>query len=134
MPFYVAFLTPVTLILVGNTVAFCVIIRSLFLSADRVTSTRETSGYQEVRQALAIMVLLGLTWLFGIFAIDGAKLVFQWLFCIFNALQGFFIFLFYCVLNTGTRKRLAKQFQRRKSKEKIRLQDFTRQTTDGLLE
>ena len=129
-----AFLTPVTLILVGNTVAFCVIIRSLFVSADLVSSTREKSGYQEVRQALAIMVLLGLTWLFGIFAIDGAKLVFQWLFCIFNALQGFFIFLFYCVLNAGTRKRLAKQFQRKKSKEKIRLQNFTRQTMDGLLE
>ena len=61
------------------------------------------------------MILLGLTWLFGILALDDAKLVFQYLFCIFNALQGFFVFLFFCVLPHGTRKHL-RSFIRKKTK------------------
>ena len=47
--------------------------------------------------ALAIMCLLGLTWLFGALAISDARIVFEYLFCIFNSLQGFFIFFFHCI-------------------------------------
>ena len=50
------------------------------------------------------MVLLGLTWLFGIIAIGDAKLAFQYLFCIFNTLQGLFVFILFCILPTETIK------------------------------
>ncbi len=115
MPFIVAFLTPVTLILAGNVVAFCLIIRSLLTSGNRVTSSRKVSGYQKARQGIMIMVLLGLTWFFGILAIDDAKLAFQWLFCIFNTLQGFFVFIFYCILHDETRRQLLGKLIRKKS-------------------
>ena len=47
------------------------------------------------------MFLFGLTWLFSIltFSVTGVREAFQILFVIFNSFQGFFIFLFFCVLN-----------------------------------
>ena len=48
-----------------------------------------------------IMFLFGLTWLFGALTITirAVNLLFQVLFVVFNSLQGFFIFLFFCVFN-----------------------------------
>ena len=46
-----------------------------------------------------VMILLGVTWLFGPLAIDDARLVFSYLFCICNSLQGCLIFFFRCLLN-----------------------------------
>ena len=47
------------------------------------------------------MFLFGLTWLFAIltFSVTGLRETFQILFVVFNSFQGFFIFLFVCVLN-----------------------------------
>ena len=48
-----------------------------------------------------VMFLFGLTWLFAIltFSVTGVRQTFQILFVVFNSFQGFFIFLFFCVLN-----------------------------------
>ena len=108
VPFIVAFLTPTMLILVGNIVAYYFIIRSLLTSGNKVTSDRKKIGFLQVKQGIAIMVLLGLTWLFGILAIGDAKATFQYLFCIFNTLQGWFVFLFFVVLPSGRRRQLQK--------------------------
>ena len=108
LPFQVAFLAPVLLILAFNFVAFILIIRSLLTSESKVTTDRRTSGITQARRAIAILVVLGLTWLFGALAINDAKLVFQYLFCIFNSLQGLFVFIFYCVLSKDTRKKWKK--------------------------
>ena len=45
-----------------------------------------------------VMFLFGLTWLFAILTFSGSG-AFQILFTVFNSLQGFFIFLFFCVFN-----------------------------------
>lgn len=50
------------------------------------------------------MVLLGLTWFFGAVAIGSARLLFQYLFCIFNSLQGLAIFWFHCVRQPEVRQ------------------------------
>ena len=50
------------------------------------------------------MALFGLTWLFGAFTVTGTSNVFQTLFAIFNSLQGFFIFLFFCVFGREGRE------------------------------
>jgi hypothetical protein len=54
--------------------------------------------------ALAIVVLLGLTWCFGTLAIGSARLIFQYLFCVFNSLQGFAIFWFHCIRQPEVRQ------------------------------
>ena len=53
---------------------------------------------------MGVMALFGLTWLFGAFTVSGASIVFQTLFVIFNSLQGFFIFLFFCVFGREGRE------------------------------
>ena len=70
-----------------------------------MTADRKTSGITQARRGIAILVVLGLTWLFGVLAIRDAKLVFQYLFCIFNSLQGLLVFIFYCVLSKDTRRK-----------------------------
>ena len=62
------------------------------------------SFYLQVKVALAITVLLGLTWFFGTIAIGSSRLAFQYLFCIFNSLQGFAIFWFHCVRQPEVRQ------------------------------
>ena len=130
VPFFVAFVTPVILILAGNIVVFCLVIRSLLTSGKRVTSSRKVSSLQQARQGIAIMVLLGLTWVFGFLAIDDAKLAFQWLFCIFNSLQGFLVFILFCILPAGTRKLLRKLFSK-KSNSPLREDPSTGSTAIG---
>jgi len=43
---------------------------------------------------------VGLTWIFGYLAIDDARLVFQYLFCITNAFQGLVIFILHNIRDT----------------------------------
>lgn len=49
------------------------------------------------------MVLLGITWIFGAFAVGPARLPFMYVFCILNSSQGFIIFLVRCLLYEETR-------------------------------
>ena len=116
VPFIVAFLTPTILVFTGNIVAYYFIIRSLLTSGNKVTSDRKKTGFLQAKQGIAIMVLLGLTWLFGVLAIGDAKVAFQYLFCIFNTLQGLFVFLFFVVLPSGTRRQLQKLGRKKNSK------------------
>ena len=67
------------------------------------------------------MVLLGLTWIFGILAIDDAKLPIQYLFCIFNSLQGMFVFIFFVILPARKKQQLRKHLR---GKNNVQLQSF----------
>ncbi len=68
--------------------------------------------------ALAIMVLLGLTWFFGTLAIGDARLPFQYLFCIFNSLQGLAIFWFHCVRQPEVRQCWADLLRGRRGRQR----------------
>lgn len=98
--FYVALLTPACVILFINTVVFGmvtkVIMKPKFKNKHQCSSA--VSSVQ-VRGCFTVMVLLGVTWLFGPLAINEMKIFFNYLFCILNSLQGFFIFVFRCLLN-----------------------------------
>ena len=74
-----------------------------------MTADRRTSGITQARRAIAILVVLGLTWIFGVLAINDARLAFKYLFCVFISLQGLLVFIFYFLLlkdNKKTRKKL----------------------------
>ncbi|KAJ7382338.1 hypothetical protein OS493_035615 [Desmophyllum pertusum] len=55
------------------------------------------------RVCLSCYRCFGLTWVFGLMAINKETIVFQYLFAILNSLQGLFIFAFHCVGNTEVR-------------------------------
>jgi hypothetical protein len=61
---------------------------------------------------IIIVFNVGLTWVFAIFAIGPASTVMQFLFCIFNSLQGLMIFLFLIVRERSVRQALRKCFGR----------------------
>lgn len=46
----------------------------------------------QIRGAFTVMSLVGVTWIFGLLAMGKFRLLFQFLFCVLNSLQGFIIF------------------------------------------
>ncbi|XP_062834195.1 adhesion G protein-coupled receptor L2 isoform X19 [Anolis carolinensis] len=61
--------------------------------------------------AFALLCLLGLTWSFGLLYINEETIVMAYLFTVFNAFQGMFIFIFHCALQKKVRKEYGKCFR-----------------------
>lgn len=49
---------------------------------------------------MILLPVLGVTWSFGLLTFISSTIVFQYLFTIFNSLQGFVIFFNFCVLDS----------------------------------
>ncbi len=108
--FWGAFLGPIFAILLFNTVVFVIVVIIL------VRHTRSAHGRMKEQQnqqkttirllvsIIGIMSLFGLSWFFAALTVREASTAFQFLFTIFNSLQGFFIFLFFCVLSKDARE------------------------------
>ena len=110
--FLTTFLVPVFLILIFNLVMYILILRVLILHTLRKKQRqgKSTMSPSEVIKMLlsftGIMLLFGLTWIFGVFTFisePGVSYAFQFLFAFFNAFQGFFIFVFFVVLSSDSR-------------------------------
>ncbi|XP_008290530.1 putative GPI-anchored protein PB15E9.01c [Stegastes partitus] len=61
-------------------------------------------GVTDVRRISGLIILLGLTWGFALFAWGPLYLPFVYLFSIFNSLQGFFVFVFHCAVKENVRR------------------------------
>ncbi|KAK2181581.1 hypothetical protein NP493_391g01034 [Ridgeia piscesae] len=95
--FYAGLLVPIAVIIIANCVVFVLVMRQLHSAARRkLTQSQHTHAAIHLQRAASVMILLGLTWTFAFFAIGGANIAFQYLFAVFNSLQGLFIFIFYC--------------------------------------
>ena len=103
VPFQAAQFAPIVLIILINFVIFILAIRTLNRTGAMVSAEKKSTSYHRVRTATAILILLGLTWAFGALAVSRAQLVFDYLFCIFNSLQGFLIFYFHCIRHQEVR-------------------------------
>ena len=108
-PFYISLVAPVAVIIVCNTCVLCVVIVKLHKHRKDKGESELSQLIADARIAFTCNVLLGTTWVFALFAVGEATMVFQWLFCIFNSLQGFFIFLFYTVRNPDLRKSMRRK-------------------------
>ncbi|XP_073497379.1 adhesion G-protein coupled receptor G4 [Phyllobates terribilis] len=58
----------------------------------------------DIKSTLSLGILLGLTWGFFFFAWGPVRVAFLYLFVIFNTLQGFFIFVFHCLIKENVRR------------------------------
>eukprot|EP00079_Xenopus_tropicalis_P033203 XP_017946974.1 PREDICTED: adhesion G-protein coupled receptor G2 [Xenopus tropicalis] len=86
---------------------------------------------QDMRSVAGITFLLGITWGLAFFSWGPGGVVIVYLFTIFNTLQGFFIFIFYCVAKENVRK----QWKRYLCCGKFRLaenSDWSKATTNKL--
>ncbi|XP_055499369.1 adhesion G-protein coupled receptor G2 [Leucoraja erinacea] len=102
--FYVSVVIYCGLVLLVNFSMSAVVLRQL--RAMRSAQRGGSSGgrlLQHLRATASLTVLLGLTWGCGFFAWGPAQLPFSYLFSILNTLQGFFIFVFHCLLKENVR-------------------------------
>ena len=111
-PFYISLVGPVALIIVFNTYVLCVVIVKLHKHYKDKIESEFSQLITDARIAFTCNILLGTTWLFALFAVGEATIIFQWLFCIFNSLQGFFIFIFYTVRNPDLQKLLLRKLNK----------------------
>ncbi|XP_021341961.1 cadherin EGF LAG seven-pass G-type receptor 1-like isoform X1 [Mizuhopecten yessoensis] len=107
LAFYITLLGPACCILIINTIVFTLVARVImkpkFKGHSPAGEKNEKVTPAQVRGAFTVMVLLGITWVFGPVAIKESKIVFYYLFTILNSLQGFLIFVFRCLFNTEVR-------------------------------
>ena len=135
--FYIAVVIPVATILFANTVTLTKVMynlyqhgkkraRKLFDSAEKKNPIIDIALIiSQARIAFACNVLLGITWIFALLAVGKATMYFQWLFCIFNSLQGFFIFVFYTLRNQDVKRAWVKRGRRsiQESSSRTRFED-----------
>nr|XP_006817910.1 PREDICTED: uncharacterized protein LOC100373477 [Saccoglossus kowalevskii] len=108
-----AFAGPAAVIILVNLIILAMVLRIIVMSAS-VNKEREFDHIKAgIKGALVLLPLLGLTWIFGLLSINGDLIVFQYLFAIFNSLQGFFICLFQCLLNGEVRAAIRRAREKR---------------------
>ncbi|XP_041477000.1 adhesion G protein-coupled receptor L3-like isoform X3 [Lytechinus variegatus] len=107
-------LIPVGLILLFNVVIFILVMKRISsTTAGKIQdnpSTRHRERIRRLRNAFILLLLLGLTWVFGFLVnIRNEVLIAfsQTVFVIMNAFQGFFIFVIYCARLPQARMQLA---------------------------
>lgn len=101
-----SFVVPVILIALANSIILGMVVKEILRLNHPTTenSTKYQSARSGVQSAIVLLPLLGITWLFGVLTFNSDTLAFQYLFAIFNSIQGFFIFLFHCLLNSEVRR------------------------------
>ncbi|XP_037396211.1 adhesion G-protein coupled receptor G4 isoform X1 [Pygocentrus nattereri] len=102
--FFVTVVAFVVLILLSNICVFGLVlaqIRGLHLSK---AAGMNRGMLHDLRVVASLTFLLGLTWILAFFAWGPAQVPLLYLFSALNSLQGFFIFLFHCLMKDNVRK------------------------------
>ncbi|XP_032074726.1 adhesion G protein-coupled receptor L4 isoform X3 [Thamnophis elegans] len=108
-----SFIGPACLIILVNWMAFGVIIYKVFRQTAMLKP--EVSCYENIRScargALSLLFLLGATWIFGVLHVIQGSVATAYLFTVFNAFQGLFIFIFLCVLSRKIQDEYSRLFR-----------------------
>ncbi|XP_078513773.1 adhesion G-protein coupled receptor G2-like [Lissotriton helveticus] len=103
--FYITVVGYFCLMFLLNVGMFIVVLIQLCrIKKKKQLGNQRRATFQDLRSVAGLTFLLGITWGFAFFAWGPVNLPFMYLFCIFNTLQGFFIFIFYCVAKENVRK------------------------------
>ena len=107
-------MAPLVSILVFNFIVFILVGRVLVKKShgNMNRTTKEGKGSKKVAgktlktllSLVSVMLMFGLSWLFGALSISGAAHVFQWLFIFCATTQGFWLFVFFCVIGKDARE------------------------------
>eukprot|EP00794_Sanderia_malayensis_P014278 gene14278-15765_t len=125
LPLYTTLIAPVALVMLLNVVSIFSIMFALNRSSKMYTHNA-IKLLHRIRIIATFVLLFSLTWLFGFLVVSNDVIALQYVFCIMNSLQGFFIFLFYCVRNENVRKSWKDQLtarQRQRSRYAARKSD-----------
>ncbi|BFF92346.1 adhesion G-protein coupled receptor G2 [Drosophila madeirensis] len=96
---------PVTLVTVANLVIFVYVFYSISHSLSQsVHKSERRMVVKQIRLSILLFFLLGLSWIFGIFAFMQAGVAFSYLFCITATMQGFVLFVYFVLLDEAARR------------------------------
>ncbi|CAC5386742.1 unnamed protein product [Mytilus coruscus] len=116
-----AFVVPALVIVLVNLVILALVIRTLCrtMRSKAGRSNQSKSSLEKtktgVRSICVLAPLFGVTWVFGVLSMSKDLVVFQYLFAIFNSLQGFFIFVFHCLIDKKVNEAIRHRSKRRKT-------------------
>uniref|UniRef100_I3N0P2 Adhesion G-protein coupled receptor G4 n=1 Tax=Ictidomys tridecemlineatus TaxID=43179 RepID=I3N0P2_ICTTR len=102
--FYISVVAYFCLIFLMNLSMFCIVLAQLNSMKSQSQKTRQKMILHDLKGTLSLTFLLGLTWGFAFFAWGPMRIFFLYLFAICNTLQGFLIFVFYCVMKENVRE------------------------------
>ncbi|XP_055996543.1 uncharacterized protein LOC125683740 isoform X1 [Ostrea edulis] len=105
-----AFIAPVLVIFVLNICIIVSLVRVMFLTTKMKNAEIKEKARYALRSVCTLVPVLGVTWVFGIFAINEDAVVFQYIFTIFNSIQGLLIFITHVLLNAKIRKALIAKY------------------------
>ncbi|XP_069497718.1 adhesion G protein-coupled receptor L2 isoform X4 [Ambystoma mexicanum] len=108
-----SFIGPVAFIILLNLIFLLITLCKMAKHSNTLKpdSSRLENIKSWVLGAFALLFLLGLTWSFGLLFVNEDNIVMIYLFTIFNAFQGMFIFIFHCALPKKVRKEYSKCFR-----------------------
>ncbi|XP_037527073.1 adhesion G protein-coupled receptor L1 isoform X2 [Rhipicephalus sanguineus] len=108
--FILSFIGPVVAILLANLVFLSIAVYMMCRHSSLASSVKNKEQSKMVnfriwiRSAAVLVVLLGLTWGFGLLYLNAESVAMAYLFTFLNSLQGLFIFVFHCLRNDKVRK------------------------------
>ncbi|XP_062593924.1 adhesion G-protein coupled receptor G4-like [Saccostrea cucullata] len=93
------FIVPVCVIAVMNIMIMVSLIRVLCASSAMTKSSLQKKAASGLRSLGTLLPVLGVTWIFGVLAVNESAEIFQYIFIIANSLQGFCIFISHVLMN-----------------------------------
>ncbi|XP_045145654.1 adhesion G protein-coupled receptor E5 [Echinops telfairi] len=107
-----SFLGPVCVIILCNSVIFVITVWKLTQKFSEINPDMKKLKQARVLTitAVAQLLVLGCTWVFGLFLFDPNNYILSYIFTILNCLQGLFLFLLHCLLNKKVREEYWKWF------------------------
>uniref|UniRef100_A0A8C5EB96 Adhesion G protein-coupled receptor D1 n=1 Tax=Gouania willdenowi TaxID=441366 RepID=A0A8C5EB96_GOUWI len=100
-----AFVAPALFVIVVNIGILISVTRIISrISGENYKIHGDANAVKLTAKAVAVLLpILGISWIFGVLAVNTHSLPFLYIFAVFNSLQGFFVFLFHCLLNSEVR-------------------------------
>ncbi|RDD37702.1 Adhesion G-protein coupled receptor D1 [Trichoplax sp. H2] len=114
-----SFITPIGVIFIINLITMALVIRiavnsSTSVAGEKVKKCSYIKAKSIVKATAILFPILGVTWVFGLIPVSPDTIMFSYIFVVLNSLQGVFIFIFHCVLNSEV-KSVFKVVLRRKN-------------------
>ncbi|XP_051764012.1 adhesion G-protein coupled receptor G6 isoform X2 [Ctenopharyngodon idella] len=102
--FYVTVVSYIAFILLCNGSIFLVVLIQIRNMQFNQPAGTRSGILKDLRAVASLTFLLGLTWFVAFLAWGPVKVFLLYLFSILNSLQGFFIFVFHCLMKENVRK------------------------------
>ncbi|XP_063289504.1 adhesion G-protein coupled receptor G4 [Pelobates fuscus] len=102
--FYITVVAYFCVMFLANISMFIVVLIQINSLNSKKKKDWKALFLHDIKNTLSLTFLLGLTWGFAFFALGSVRIAFMYLFVIFNTLQGFFIFVFHCLIKENVRQ------------------------------